>query len=346
MYRRCLAPLLFRLPAEQAHGLVLRLGGGLFRIIGPWGGVRRLLGGSDRGLSTDCFGLRFSNPVGLAAGMDKNGRYLWLWWALGFGFVEIGTITPRPQPGNPRPRLFRLPKQGSLINHMGFNNEGMQALGRRLRRRPPKLIIGINIGKQKETPLQAAAQDYLASFSYLHPWGDYFVLNISSPNTEGLQSLQEEAYLRKLLEPLMAFNQAAPHPKPLLLKISPDLSPKQLQHLFALCKEMGVAGLIATNTSKKRVGVPAAEAALQGGLSGALLRTRAAQILNHLAQQPNPLPLIGVGGIDSPETAAQRRAAGATLIQLYTGLVYEGPSLPRRIKKHISSLLHEKSRAC
>ena len=337
MYK-LLRSLLFCLPAEQAHTLVLRTVGWLCRLPVLREILRCFFAGSDTGLAVRCFGLRFRNPVGLAAGMDKDGRYLWLWWVLGFGFVEVGTVTPELQTGNPRPRLFRLPKQQALINTMGFNNTGKAALQLRLQRRPPKLLLGINIGKQKDTPLEEAANDYLRCLKDLYSLGDYFVLNVSSPNTESLRELQSVNQLYKLLKLLVDFNEKQSRPKPLLLKISPDLSEKELQQLFLLCKKMRISGLIATNTTTQREGIPTDLHSLRGGLSGAPLRRRASEVLAYLAQQPEALPLIGVGGICSPEDALQRRSAGAKLVQLYTGLVYEGPSLPRRIKARLRVL--------
>ena len=253
MYRFLLRPLLFLFPAEQAHKLVLSSAGALCAL--PFLGaiLRWLFSGKDQGLARRCFSLTFPNPVGLAAGMDKDARYLWLWWVLGFGFVEVGSITPLAQAGNPLPRLFRLPKQKALINQMGFNNEGMHALKKRLmRRRPPHMLIGINLGKQASTPLKDAANDYLKLLAYLYPLGDYFVVNISSPNTPSLTQLQRPEAFYPLLESLVLYAKKQPETKPLLVKLSPDLDHKTLEALFQCCVKVGVSGLILTNTSVQR----------------------------------------------------------------------------------------------
>ena len=331
MYRFLFRYLLFALPPEWAHRWVLAFVGCLCRLPGLRYLLRWIFGGSNKGLATSCWDLCFPNPVGLAAGMDKDGKYLWMWWVLGFGFVEVGTVTPRPQLGNPRPRLFRLPREEALLNRMGFNNLGAEALKRRLRRRPPSMLLGINIGKQKETPLGSASADYLSCLKDLYEMGDYFVINVSSPNTEGLRQLQSADALAKLVEPLIRFRDRQLLVKPLLLKISPDLNEKELQEIVTTSKEIGISGLVATNTRPQQRDLP--RGSISGGLSGGPLRRRSAEVLAFLAQQPDPLPLIGVGGILSPEDALQRKSAGACLVQLYTGLVYAGPFLPRAIKR-------------
>lgn len=331
LYRTLLQPALFHLPAERAHALSLRL----------------LASGADRllprrapvGGAVEAFKLRFPNPLGLAAGMDKDAVALPAWQRLGFGFVEAGTVTPRPQAGNPRPRLFRLPADRALLNRMGFNNAGMDAMATRLERRPPGLVVGVNIGKNKTTPNAEAAADYEACLRRLHPLADYFVINISSPNTPGLRELFAEAPLRELLARLQTLNHAFPAPKPLLLKLSPDLDAEELARTLAVAREAGLSGLIATNTSLSRADLHTPPARLEaigaGGLSGAPLKPRAHNIIRQAAE--SGLPVIGVGGILSPGDAREHLAAGAQLLQVYTGLVYEGPGLVRRILAELAS---------
>ena len=343
MYRYLLKPFFFLLPPERAHHLTLFLLqmllaipglGGLFR---AWHRVR------DPRLQRQYFGLTFPNPVGLAAGFDKDGRHFRAMSALGFGFIEIGTVTPRGQAGNPQPRLFRLPPDGALLNRMGFNNEGVDALVRRLRhgKRPPGLIIGGNIGKNKATPNAEAAADYLACFRALFPYVDYFVVNVSSPNTPNLRDLQEKEPLTRLLRLLQEDNRQQEQPKPLLLKIAPDLTDGQLDDILDIARETGLAGIIATNTTVSRTGLQTdpeqVEAMGAGGLSGEPLRRRATEVIRYLRQGSDELVIIGVGGIASPEDAREKMAAGASLIQIYTGLVYAGPGLVRRINRALLS---------
>lgn len=290
-------------------------------------------------LERQVMGLTFSNPVGLAAGFDKDGKYFRLMAALGFGHIELGTVTPRPQAGNPRPRLFRLKPDRALINRMGFNNDGVETLVQRLQGpRPKGLIIGGNIGKNKDTPNEDAAADYLFCFDRLFPYVDYFVVNVSSPNTPGLRELQDKKPLTALLQQLQSRNKETPHPKPILLKIAPDLTDEQLQDIVDIVKTTSIAGVIATNTTIARTGLQTPEATLQaigaGGLSGAPLRNRSTEVIRYLRQQSQgSFVIIGVGGIDSPEAAREKLDAGADLVQVYTGLVYYGPGLVRDILK-------------
>ncbi|RMH95922.1 MAG: quinone-dependent dihydroorotate dehydrogenase, partial [Calditrichaeota bacterium] len=291
-------------------------------------------------LRREVFGLSFPNPVGLAAGFDKNARVYRQMGRLGFGFVEIGTVTPRPQPGNPRPRLFRLPEDEALINRMGFNNEGVEAVAARLRRRPKGLIIGGNIGKNKTTPNDRAVEDYEICFRKLYDQVDYFVVNVSSPNTPGLRALQEKGALRELLQHLQALNRRMSSPRPLLLKIAPDLTPGQLDDIIEVVQETGLAGVIATNTTVERRGLRTSPRKLQaigeGGLSGRPLRERATEVIRYLHRASGgAFPIIGVGGIHSPEDALEKMEAGASLIQLYTGLIYRGPGLVGEIKRRL-----------
>ncbi|MCB0564893.1 MAG: quinone-dependent dihydroorotate dehydrogenase [Phaeodactylibacter sp.] len=331
-----LKPLLFRLGPERAHSLTVKAlqtalsvpgGSTLFQ---QWCTLR------DDRLHRRLFGLDFPNPVGLAAGFDKDGRYYRSMQHLGFGFIEIGTVTPLPQPGNPSPRLFRLPPDQALINRMGFNNEGVDAMVARLRNRPPGLIIGGNIGKNKVTPNEKATDDYLICFEKLFDHVDYFVVNVSSPNTPNLRDLQEKEPLTRLLSTLQARNHDQAKPKPLLLKIAPDLTDGQLDDILDIARDTELAGLIATNTTISREGLhtPASqvEAMGAGGLSGLPLRERATEVIRYLHEKSQgEMPIIGVGGITSPDDAREKLDAGASLIQVYTGLIYYGPTLARDI---------------
>ncbi|WP_337867879.1 quinone-dependent dihydroorotate dehydrogenase [Meiothermus sp.] len=328
-----LKPWLFRQDPEAIHERVMH---GL-----AWLGqrgpslelIRQLFSLRDPRLEVTAFGLHFPNPIGLAAGFDKNAVAVRSWAALGFGHVEIGSVTALPQPGNPKPRLFRLPQDQALINRMGFNNEGAEAIARRLERlqqtfgRPP-LPLGINLGKSKVTPLEEAPQDYLQSLSRLWPYGDYFVINVSSPNTPGLRALQDKERLEELLAALTSFVQGR---KPLLLKIAPDLTWEQIDEILGLVEDYRLAGLIATNTTTARTGLqtPIDEA---GGLSGRPLRARSLEVLRYLhARLQGRLPIVSVGGIFGPEDVWERLENGAALVQVYTGLVYQGPLMVKKL---------------
>jgi len=273
--------------------------------------------------------VRFPNPVGLAAGLDKDGRALPAWPALGFGFVEVGTVTRHPQPGNPKPRLFRLPASGGLINRMGFNNAGAPALAERLAAVGPLPVpLGISLGKSKVTPLDEAVEDYLFALRAVEPYADYVAVNVSSPNTPGLRALQDRAALSDLLAALTSETT-----KPILVKVAPDLTDHALGELLDVCAEHGVAGVIATNTTLARDGLAPADAdraAETGGLSGRPLAERAREVVTFVVKR-SELPVIGVGGILAPEDALRLFDAGASLVQLYTGLIYTGPVLVRRI---------------
>lgn len=289
-------------------------------------------------LERKIFGLTFTNPVGLAAGFDKDARYVDILENLGFGFVEIGTVTPLPQPGNEKPRLFRLPQDEALINRMGFNNEGVAAAAGRLRKRNSRLIIGGNIGKNKNTPNEHAADDYEKCFDALYDVVDYFVVNISSPNTPGLRNLQAKEPLRELLLHVQAINRKKPSPKPVLLKIAPDLTPEQLDDIIEIVQATGIAGLVATNTTVSRDGLmtpePQVAAMGQGGLSGKPLRDQSTAIIRYLYEKTGgKIPIIAVGGIFTAEEAREKLEAGASLVQVYTGFIYQGPALARKINK-------------
>jgi dihydroorotate dehydrogenase len=343
---RLLQPLLFRQDAERAHYLTMNSLQALADVPPIRALIRSLYRGSDEGLAREVFGLRFNNPVGLAAGFDKDARYIRELALLGFGFIEIGTLTPRPQEGNPKPRLFRLPEDRALINRLGFNNQGVEAAARRLEKtdRGQGLIIGGNIGKNKDTPNEQATADYLLCLNRLQALVDYFVVNVSSPNTPGLRELQDKEPLRRLLLTLQEANRKSASPRPLLLKIAPDLTEAQLDDIIDISREADLAGLVATNTTIERspLRTPADswQAIGAGGLSGAPLRERSETVLRYLNNgTQGQLPLLGVGGIDSPESAAARLQAGASLVQIYSGMVYAGPDLVSGIKKHLRALI-------
>ncbi len=322
-------PFLFGLDAERAHTL------GLKSIDLAWRtGTSRLLARRPEPLPTRAFGLTFPNPVGLAAGLDKNGAHIDALLALGFGFVEVGTVTPRPQAGNAKPRMFRLPEHNAIINRLGFNNEGVDALVRNVERAQRKHgLLGINIGKNKDTPNEDAASDYLHCLERVYPLADYITINISSPNTAGLRELQEEQALRQLIGSLRDAQEAlgARHGKrvPLLVKVAPDLSDADMDAMTRVLSDLSVDGVIATNTTVTRMGVQShALAGETGGLSGAPLKEQATLVLRRLRTRlPESIPLIGVGGILSGADAVAKTVAGATLVQCYTGLVYRGPEL-------------------
>jgi dihydroorotate dehydrogenase len=338
-----LKPWLFRQDPETIHERMMHLLAWLGQRGPSLELIRQLFSLRDPRLEVSAFGLRFPNPIGLAAGFDKNALAVRSWAALGFGHVEIGSVTALPQPGNPRPRLFRLLQDQALINRMGFNNEGAQAVAARLARlqetfgRPP-VPLGINLGKSRVASLEEAPQDYLQSLSQLWPYGDYFVINVSSPNTPGLRALQDKDRLEELLAALTGFVQGQ---KPLLLKIAPDLSWEQIDEILALVEQYRLSGLIATNTTTARSGLqtPIDEA---GGLSGKPLGARSLEVLKYLhARLQGRLPIVSVGGIFSAEDVWERLANGATLVQVYTGLVYEGPFL---LKKLCRGLLRKMAR--
>lgn len=303
--------------------------------------MKGTFGFADPRLEREVFGLRFKNPVGLAAGFDKNADYVEEMAALGFGFVEIGTVTPRPQPGNDKPRMFRLTEDDALINRMGFNNQGVDVAATRLRyvKNRDSIIIGGNIGKNKDTPNEDAVNDYTYCFDALFDVVDYFVVNVSSPNTPGLRDLQEKGPLMKILQALQSRNNKAGVSRPILLKIAPDLTDGQLDDIVELVTESGIAGVVATNTTISREGLRSKPAQVQeaGGLSGKPLRARATEVIRYLvAKSGGRFPIIGVGGIHSPADAIEKMEAGAALVQLYTGFIYEGPNLIKSICKKIA----------
>ncbi len=338
LYKLLLKPFFFLFLPEQAHHLTMIL----FKvalaipILGYL--VRKTFQLKHPHLEREVFGIRFPNPVGLAAGFDKDGKYFRTMAALGFGFIEVGTVTPRPQPGNPTPRLFRLKKDEALINRMGFNNDGVDALVQALQKnRPKNLVIGGNIGKNKDTPNEHATQDYVFCFEKLFELVDYFVVNVSSPNTPGLRALQEKAPLTQLLQTLQELNQQRPKPKPILLKIAPDLNNAQLDDIVDIVETTGIAGVIATNTTISRENlIEPVENIGAGGLSGKPLQQRSTEVIRYLNKQSKGrLTIIGVGGIANAADATEKLNAGASLVQVYTGLIFEGPLLVKRINQNL-----------
>jgi len=287
-------------------------------------------------LKRTLWGIEFPNPVGLAAGFDKDAKYIDPLACLGFGFIEIGTVTPRPQPGNPKPRLFRLPADSALINRMGFNNDGAAAAAERLRKPHERVIIGGNIGKNKDTPNEQAVDDYVKCFKELYEVVDYFVVNVSSPNTPGLRALQDKEPLMHLLNTLNKLNKNLGAPKPLLLKIAPDLTNEQLDDIVEIIKATGLDGIVATNTTIDRSGLATPVADVDkigaGGLSGKPLRSRATEVIKYIHKRSNgQIPIMAVGGIFTAADAIEKLNAGASLVQVYTGFIYEGPAIAQNI---------------
>jgi len=350
LYRSLLRPLLFRLPPETAHELALNslsfaprfirsvLGNRLKR--SPFGKLRR-------------FGLTFSNPVGLAAGFDKDGVALDSLAALGFGFIEAGTVTYHPQPGNKRPRLFRLPLDQALINRAGFNNEGARAFAKRVERERPDCVLGVSIGKSKAVAFEDAVADYLKSFEAVYPVADYIAVNVSSPNTPRLRELQKTDQLEVLLRALQERNENLANQTdgrgvlPLLVKLSPDLEVNELESIVAVVRRNKIAGLIATNTTVDRASLKTSRATVEacgeGGLSGAPLRRRSLEMIATLYNMTEgSLPLIGVGGVFTAEDAWEMISAGASLLQIYTGFIYEGPAIARKINDGLRRIISDK----
>lgn len=333
-------PILFRLDPELAHDLILWL-------LGRWsahfcGRLRATDPARAPHLRRRILGLDFPNPVGLAAGLDKEGRAIPAWQALGLGFVEVGTVTALAQPGNPRPRLFRLPADGALINRMGFNNGGAEALALRLQRLRARgcleVPLGVNLGKSKVTPPEQAAEDYRKSFEVIAELADYVVVNVSSPNTPGLRDLQRVDEVRRIVAAIQGPNQRLGSPRPLLLKLAPDLADEDAIACGQAALDAGCAGLVLTNTTVRRDGLTTPSEGLSGGLSGRPLFARSTQLLLRAREVLGSGPvLIGVGGIMGPDDARAKLTAGADLIQVYTGLIYGGPGLPRRLLRGLGA---------
>jgi len=307
--------------------------------------LRKIFCLNNSSLEKEVFGIRFPNPVGLAAGFDKDARHLDALSTLGFGFIEVGTVTPMPQPGNEKPRSFRLPKDEALINRMGFNNQGVDVVAHRLAHwrkvNSHPLIVGGNIGKNKSTPNEKAADDYVICFQKLFDVVDYFVVNVSSPNTPGLRELQEKEPLKELLHRLQSLNLPHENPKPILLKIAPDLTNSQLDDIIEIILETKLAGVVATNTSISRNNLKTSQQEIDrigaGGLSGKPIAQRSTEIIRYLkSKSQNQFAIIGSGGIHSPNDAKEKLEAGADLIQVYTGMIYEGPGLMKRILKSMA----------
>lgn len=348
IYRYVLRPTLFTVAGRDAEAIHERVLGMLARasmspkLTQALARFAALAWPGDLGQPREVFGLRFSHPVGLAAGFDKNARAIPALAALGFSFVEIGTITQHAQPGNPRPRLFRLPTDQALINRMGFNNDGADAIAKRLARQPEATVpLGVSLGKSKVTPLEDAVADYVASLDRLYPWADYFAVNVSSPNTPGLRALQERDRLDALLAALQARLHeralaAGERVKPLLVKVAPDLDETALAEVVEVCLARGASGLIAVNTTISRDGLsdstPVALRNEPGGLSGRPLHTRAVAMVSTLSRlTERRLPIIGCGGVFTVDDAQRMLDAGASLLQLYTSFIYEGPGIARRL---------------
>lgn len=343
MYKNVLKPLLFLLSPEKAHRFSTSSFGILNAVPIVGSLVRKILSYENNKLQKTVFGITFPNPVGLAAGFDKDGKYINSFSKLGFGFYEVGTVTPLAQIGNDQPRLFRLPKDEALINRMGFNNGGVDTLVQALKqvKNRKDIIIGGNIGKNKLTPNENAVDDYLICFKKLFDYVDYFVVNVSSPNTPGLRSLQEKGPLSHILNTLQKENGIKGRPKPILLKIAPDLTEGQLDDIIDIVQETKLAGLIATNTTIER-NLPNSSSDQvkkigNGGLSGKPVADRSTEVIRYIADKTGgSVPIIGVGGINSAREAQKKLDAGASLIQIYSALVYEGPFLVKRIKKGLA----------
>lgn len=343
MYPYLIRPLLFLIDPEKVHHFSFTVIKWLSKLGFSWI-FRKLYLLQDSRLEREVFGLKFKNPVGLAAGFDKNALLYNELSNFGFGFVEIGTLTPRPQSGNPKKRLFRLKTDQAIINRMGFNNEGVEAAVKRLKKEH-KVLIGGNIGKNKLTPNEKATEDYIICFRALFPYVDYFVVNVSSPNTPGLRELQEKVPLTALLKALKEENTSLARDKktkerPVLLKIAPDLSDEQLLDIIDIVRDTATDGVIATNTTISRQGLQSDADLVKeaGGLSGKPLKSRSTEVISFLHEKSGgSFPIIGVGGIHSPEDALEKLKAGASLVQLWTGFVYEGPALVKRINKAIIS---------
>ncbi len=336
MYKSLIRPVLFKFDPEAVHHFtfsMLKNFGFLARIFFP----KPI---ADKRLEREVFGLKFKNPVGLAAGFDKNAVLFNELADLGFGFVEIGTVTPKAQAGNPKKRLFRLIEDGGIINRMGFNNDGLEAAIEKLKGNKGKIIIGGNIGKNTDTTPEHYTRDYLECFDGLHPYVDYFVLNVSCPNVGSHAKLEDVEYLRELITEVKKINQSKTFQKPVLLKIAPDLNDHQLDEIIGLIAETKIDGVIVSNTSINREGLKTPPEVLaeigNGGLSGKPIRERSTRMIRYLSEKSNrTFPIIGVGGIHSAKDAIEKLDAGASLVQLYTGFIYEGPELINDINREV-----------
>jgi len=338
MYKSIIRPVLFKFNPETVHNFTIKFLSLLSKTPGGLLLAKMLYPQPRKDLSKEVFGIRFPNPVGLAAGLDKDADAFDALGVLGFGFVEIGTITPKPQPGNPRPRLFRLINDSAIINRMGFNNNGVAGAVGKLKKRKTKVIIGGNIGKNKVTPNERATRDYEYCFDELYPYVDYFVVNISSPNTPNLRELQDKEPLSELLGKLMELNKLKPKQKPILLKIAPDLTDSQLLDIIEIVQKTRISGIVATNTTIERKPLSADDKTIEaigaGGLSGKPLANKSTEVIRFIHEKTGgTIPIIGVGGIMSADDAKEKLDAGASLVQIYTGFIYEGPGFIRKILK-------------
>ncbi len=340
MYKLLIKPIFFLFQPETIHHIVFRTLKIANQIPAISSIIKSIYTINDKRLERKLFGLTFPNPVGLAAGFDKDAKLYDELGYYGFGFIEIGTLTPKAQPGNEKPRMFRLPQDEAVINRMGFNNGGVDAAVARLKNRKSKIIIGGNIGKNKITPNEEAVSDYEKCFEALFDYVDYFVVNVSSPNTPNLRALQDKEPLTKLLIRVKELNSEKKNPKPILLKIAPDLSNEQLNDIIKIVAETKIDGVIATNTTISREGLTTSKEKIEtigaGGLSGKPLTKRAADVVKYLSQNSNnSFPIIGVGGIHTAEDAINMLNAGASLVQIYTGFIYEGPGIVKNICKRV-----------
>ena len=333
---------LFLLSAEKAHSLTMYLLQISFKIPGVKNIIRHLFTISSKKIEQTLWGITFPNPVGLAAGFDKNADYLHELSCFGFGFIEIGTVTPLPQSGNPKPRLFRLITDQAIINRMGFNNKGVKSVVEQLKNRPKNLIVGGNIGKNKNTPNEKASADYIACFDALFDHVDYFVINVSSPNTPNLRELQDKKPLTALIKSVQERNKLKKIPKPLLLKIAPDLSDDQLIDILTICDETQLDGLIATNTTLSREPLKEHPEVIKnmgaGGLSGLPLADRSTEVIKFLRSKNKKIPIIGVGGVGNVSKALEKIDAGANLIQIYSGFIFKGPTLIKKINEALTTI--------
>ncbi|SHJ10565.1 dihydroorotate oxidase A [Mesonia phycicola] len=336
MYKQLIRPFLFNFDPEKIHYFTFSFLRKSFKVPGMASFLKAKYAVEDKRLEREVFGLKFKNPVGLAAGFDKDAKLYKELSGLGFGFVEIGTLTPKPQAGNPKKRLFRLKEDQAIINRMGFNNEGVEAAVERLKKNNGDVLIGGNIGKNKVTPNEEAVEDYKICFEALFPYVDYFVVNVSSPNTPNLRALQDKEPLTNLLNTLKQLNAKKQNQKPILLKIAPDLTDSQLLDIIEIVQTTKIDGVIATNTTISREGLQSENKGEMGGLSGKPLTSRSTEVIKFLAEKSNrSFPIIGVGGIHSAKDALEKLEAGASLVQLYTGFIYEGPQLIKDINQAI-----------
>jgi dihydroorotate dehydrogenase len=340
MYKSIVRPLLFKIYPETIHELTVSGVKTVHKIPLVPSLLKKWYEVNDARLERDVLGLHFKNPVGLAAGFDKNATFYQEFANFGFGFIEIGTVTPKPQPGNPLPRSFRLPADHALINRMGFNNRGAEVVAQHLKNRQPGLIIGGNIGKNTATPNSKAVDDYVFVFDQLYDYVDYFVVNVSCPNISNLRELQDKDSLKAILEAVMQKRAGKSVQKPVLLKISPDLNWNQISDVLQIIADTGTNGIVAANTSISREGLQTPESRIKeignGGLSGLPLRQKSTEIIRFISKETGgKLPIIGVGGIMSPEDAKEKLDAGASLIQIYSGFIYEGPEIVKKINKYL-----------